>query len=66
MSEMILEQYQCETCGRLFYINKGDKSSLDVYYGCPYGCDDAGRHIRTLTVMVVEKQEVKNGGRHRI
>jgi len=58
MSEMILEQYQCETCGRFFYINKGDKSSFDINYGCPYGCDDAGSLIRILTVMVVEKKEI--------
>ena len=52
MQKMVLEQYQCETCGRFFYINKGDKSSFDINYGCPYGCDDAGRHTRTLTVIV--------------
>jgi len=32
-----IEPYNCEMCGRLFYIDPKDKNSLDL--GCPYGCD---------------------------
>jgi len=49
-----LEQYQCERCGRFFYINKMDKSYFDLSFGCPYGCDDAGKHTRTLKTEVRE------------
>ena len=53
-----LEQYQCRQCGRLFYINKMDRSSLDLDFGCPYGCDDNGEHIRDLHAEVREVVEV--------
>jgi len=43
-----LEQYKCQTCGRLFYINQDDKTNWDIEFGCPYGCDDAGKRIRTI------------------
>ena len=33
-----IEPYNCEMCGRLFYIDPQDKNSL--YLGCPYGCDN--------------------------
>ena len=54
MKEMVLEQYQCRRCGRFWYIEKGDKSDFDMDYGCPYGCDDNGRHTRTITVRVMK------------
>ena len=45
---LVLEQYQCRRCGRLFYINTMDRSSMDFDFGCPYGCDDSGRHVRDI------------------
>jgi sulfatase maturation enzyme AslB (radical SAM superfamily) len=53
-----LEEYQCRSCKRLFYINGMDRSSLDLDFGCPYGCDDNGRFIREVKARV---QEVKQG-----
>lgn len=53
-----LEQYLCRKCGRLFYINTMDRSSMDLDFGCPYGCDDNGRHIRDIKAQVKEVQEV--------
>jgi len=47
-----LEQYQCRQCGRLFYINAMDRGSLDLDFGCPYGCDDNGRHVRDIRTQV--------------
>lgn len=49
-----LEQYQCNTCGRFFYINKMDKSDFDLSFGCPYGCDDVGKHTRTIRTETKE------------
>jgi len=53
-----LEQYQCRRCRRLFYVNEMDRSYLDIDFGCPYGCDDNGEHIRTLSTGVKEVQDV--------
>lgn len=49
-----LEQYQCDRCGQFFYINKMDKSDFDLPFVCPYGCDGAGKHTRTLKTEVKE------------
>jgi len=54
-----LEQYRCQRCGRLFYINEMDRSDLDLDFGCPYGCDDNGRHIRDIKAQV---KGVTDGG----
>ena len=54
-----LEQYQCDRCGRFFYINKMDKSGFDFSFGCPYGCDDAGKHTRTLKTEVREVTDIE-------
>ena len=53
-----LEQYQCRGCGRFFYINAMDRGSLDLDFGCCFGCDDNGRHIRNIKAEVKEVQEV--------
>ncbi len=45
-SEAHLIQYECETCDRYFYVKEGDKSELDIGFGCPFGCDDAGKPVR--------------------
>ena len=47
-----LDQYQCQTCGRFFYINELDKSDLDLDFGCPYGCDNAGEFITKLNLEI--------------
>jgi hypothetical protein len=49
-----LEQYQCRKCSRFFYINKMDKSSLGMDFGCAFGCDDNGRHVRDLKAEIKE------------
>ena len=56
---LVLEQYQCRRCGRLFYINTMDRSSMDFDFGCPYGCDDNGRHVRDIKTEVNEVSEVR-------
>lgn len=53
-----LEQYQCRRCRRCFYINGLDRGELDLDFGCPFGCDDDGRHIRDLRTEVREVTEV--------
>ena len=53
-----LEQYQCRKCGRFFYINKMDKSSLDLDFGCCFSCDDNGRHVRDLKTEIKEVKVV--------
>jgi len=57
-NDLDLEQYRCRRCGRLFYINRMDRSGLDLGFGCPFGCDDNGRHIRDLHAEVREVGEV--------
>ena len=54
-----LEQYQCRGCKRMFYINEMDRSPLDLDFGCPYGCDDNGTHIRSISTEV--KRVVERG-----
>ena len=46
----VLEQYRCRQCGRDFYINKADKEAWDLDFGCVFGCDDNGRHIRDISI----------------
>ena len=53
-----LEQYQCRRCGRFFYINKTDKTGFDIDFGCPYGCDDNGRHTRNIHTEIKEVKDV--------
>ncbi len=47
-----LEQYRCLRCGRLFYINGMDRSSLDLDLSCPYGCDGSGKHTRDISTEI--------------
>ena len=55
---MHLQEYKCTRCRRLFYINKTDRSGLDLDFGCPYGCDDNGRLIRDIKAEVTEVTQV--------
>lgn len=59
MRDLSLEQYQCRHCGRFFYINKGDKSSFDFGFGCPYGCDDSSRLTRLLTTEITSVRDIE-------
>ena len=52
-----LEQYRCRCCGRQFHINKGDRSSFDLDFGCPYGCDDNGEHHGDTQVQIRPAKE---------
>ena len=54
-----LEQYQCGKCSRFFYISKMDKTGLDLDFGCPFGCEDNGRHTRNLHTTINQVEEVK-------
>jgi len=53
-----LEQYQCRTCGRFFYINTMDRKPLDLDFGCPYGCDDNGRHVRDIETNITRVKDI--------
>ena len=48
-STLQLEEYRCRRCNRSFYIESGDRGSLEFDFGCPYGCDDDGRYIRSIS-----------------
>jgi DNA-directed RNA polymerase subunit RPC12/RpoP len=54
-----LEQYRCQRCGRLFYINARDRRDLDLDFGCPYGCADNGRHMQDIRTEVTGVQGVR-------
>lgn len=58
------EQYQCGMCKRIWYINTDDiedEKCLD--FGCPWGCDDAGKRVRNLETEINEvKEENKASG----
>lgn len=45
-----LEEYRCRRCSRSFYLGSGERGSLEFDFGCPYGCDDDGRHVRRISV----------------
>lgn len=47
-----LEEYRCRQCRRLFYIDAVQRTSLDIDFGCPYGCDDNGERVRSITVGI--------------
>jgi len=54
----VLEQYRCRKCGRDFYINKTDEETWHPDFGCAFGCDDNGRHIRDIRI---ETKDVGGG-----
>ena len=62
MNQITLDEYRCRKCGRLFYINGAERSSLDLDFGCPYGCDDNGDRIRALTAGAEEAVEGSAAG----
>ena len=54
-----LEQYQCKRCGRMFYINRKDRGIYDLEFGCPYGCDDAGQHVRDISTNIEDVKDMR-------
>ncbi len=60
-SEAHLIQYECETCGRYFYVKEGDKSELDIEFGCPFGCDDAGKPVRKIIFETKSITDLRTG-----
>lgn len=59
MNQLTLEEYRRRKCGRLFCINAVERSDLDLDFGCPYGCDDNGRHIGEV---YADATSTKGGG----
>ena len=43
-----IEEYQCGTCGRVFYIDPRERTGLDLDFGCVFGCDDAGNYVSII------------------
>jgi len=58
-----LEEYRCRRCHRLFYAESGDRGGLEWDFGCPYGCDDNGEHIRDIGTEIMEMRGEQNGTR---
>ena len=58
MNQVTLKQYRCRKCDRVFYINAAERSSLDLDFGCPYGCDDIGRQIGEVRAEVTRAKGV--------
>lgn len=58
---MNLEQYQCRECGRFFYVSSMDRRGMDLDFGCPYGCDDNGEHVRDLHAEIKEVMPCEPG-----
>jgi hypothetical protein len=56
-----LIQYECETCGRYFYVKEGDKSELDIEFGCPFGCDCAGKPVRKIIFETKSITDLRTG-----
>ncbi|MFC1636535.1 hypothetical protein ACFL5Z_17020 [Planctomycetota bacterium] len=52
-----LEEYRCRQCSRLFYINAVQRTSLDIDFGCPYGCDDNGERARDIVAQIKEEAD---------
>ena len=53
-----LDQYQCQRCKRMFYVNSMDRNGCDLDLGCPYGCDDAGQYVRNIRAKIAGMQNV--------
>jgi hypothetical protein len=53
-----LEQHQCRRCGRLFCVNAPERSSLNLDFTCPYGCDDNGRHVQDIRVEMNDMMDM--------
>jgi len=50
--KMLIKHYKCGTCKRHFCIPWGERTSFDVDFGCPYGCDDAGELISSGEAVI--------------
>ncbi|WAM22646.1 MAG: hypothetical protein OI715_00705 (plasmid) [Candidatus Methanoperedens sp.] len=59
--EAHLIQIECETCGRYFYVKEGDKSNLDIEFGCPFGCDCAGKPVRKIIFETKSITDLRTG-----
>ena len=46
-----IQEYQCGTCGRVFYIDPRERTALDLESVCPYGCDFAEDYIPSRHVV---------------
>ena len=57
-TKLELQQYQCRKCGRFFYINGLDRGEYDIDFGCPYACDDNGRHVRNIKTKIQQVDDV--------
>ena len=58
-TDLKLEQYQCQCCKRMFYINPAERSEYDLEFGCPYGCDDAGQYMRTISTNIRDVKDIR-------
>ena len=52
-----LEQYQCGKCRRFFFIKSTDRDSLDLDFGCAFGCDANGKLVRNIKTEIKEVEE---------
>jgi hypothetical protein len=59
--EAHLIQHECKTCGRYFYVKEGDKSELDIEFGCLFGCDDAGKPVRKIIFETKSINDLRTG-----
>lgn len=58
LASLELEQYRCRRCGRVFYVNPAEMTAFDVDFGCPYGCDDNGRHVGNIQAIVKRHEQM--------
>jgi len=54
---LYLEEYNCGQCGENFYVLQGTRRDWDNNFGCAFGCDDAGKLIRSIEVLILEGKE---------
>ena len=52
-----LEEYRCRKCGRVFYINSDERSSLDMDFCGPFGCDDAGEYAVDIVAQIEDETD---------
>ena len=45
-----LYEYACDTCHSVWYMQEKINSPLDIDFGCPHGCDDAGRYVGKMLI----------------
>lgn len=63
VDKFMLYEYACDDCHSVWYVPVEEKRELDIEFGCPHGCDNAGRYCGKMVVLnykLIMSKELKD------